>query len=70
MVIPGAKVVDLANFGDNLINTEVKAKYSKSKRLEKGIAFPTCVSIGNCVGHYSPLSSDATQIQDGDLVKM
>ncbi len=36
-----------------------------------GIAFPTCVSVNNCVCHYSPLKSDPDLIvKDGDLVKM
>lgn len=36
-----------------------------------GIAFPTCVSVNNCVCHYSPLKSDPDVIlKDGDLVKM
>lgn len=36
-----------------------------------GIAFPTCVSVNNCVCHFSPLKSDPEVIlKDGDLVKM
>lgn len=36
-----------------------------------GIAFPTCVSVNNCVCHHSPLKSDPDVIlKDGDLVKM
>jgi hypothetical protein len=36
-----------------------------------GIAFPTSVSVNNCVCHFSPLRSDAEIIlKDGDLVKM
>lgn len=36
-----------------------------------GIAFPTCVSVNNCVCHFSPLKSDPDVIlKDGDLVKM
>ena len=36
-----------------------------------GIAFPTCVSVNNCVCHCSPLKSDPDIIlKDGDLVKM
>lgn len=39
--------------------------------LFPGIAFPTCVSVNNCVCHYSPLKSDPDVIlKDGDLVKM
>ena len=36
-----------------------------------GIAFPTCVSVNNCVCHFSPLNSEPDiLLNDGDLVKM
>lgn len=36
-----------------------------------GIAFPTSVSVNNCVCHFSPLKSDPDYtLKDGDLVKM
>lgn len=39
--------------------------------LFSGIAFPTCVSVNNCVCHFSPLKSDPDYtLKDGDLVKM
>lgn len=38
--------------------------------VEKGIAFPTCVSINNCIGNYSPLSDDALVLSAGDVVNM
>ncbi len=37
----------------------------------KGIAFPTCISINNVVGHFSPSSKeDKTVLAEGDLVKI
>uniref|UniRef100_A0A4W3HRQ3 Proliferation-associated 2G4 n=1 Tax=Callorhinchus milii TaxID=7868 RepID=A0A4W3HRQ3_CALMI len=42
-----------------------------SNRGHFGIAFPTCVSVNNCVCHYSPLKSDPDYIlKDEDLVKV
>jgi methionine aminopeptidase len=40
--------------------------------MEKGVAFPTCVNVNNCVAHYSPLESDAATVVlvDGDIVKV
>ena len=36
-----------------------------------GIAFPTCVSLNNCICHFSPLRSDAAvALKNGDLVKV
>lgn len=38
--------------------------------MEKGVAFPTCVSVNNVVGHYSPLKSEDSQVKNGDVVKV
>lgn len=67
---PGAKIVEICAFGDKFILDEVAKVYSKSKEMEKGIAFPTCVSPNNIVGHFSPLSDDTTLLNEGDLVKI
>ena len=57
----------------------------KGKPIEKGVAFPTCISVNECVCHNCPLETDqgmcaqdhpevnlADQgvLQDGDLVKV
>jgi len=67
--VPGTKVVDLCKQGDQLIEEGVATKFTKGK-IEKGVAFPTSVSVNNCVGHYSPLSSDTLVLQEGDVVKI
>ena len=39
--------------------------------LIAGIAFPTCISVNNCICHFSPLKSDPELLlKDGDMVKM
>lgn len=40
------------------------------KKIERGIAFPTCISVNNTVCHFSPLASDETVLAEGDVVKM
>ena len=36
-----------------------------------GIAFPCCISVNNCICHYSPLNSEPdTTLQIGDMVKI
>lgn len=42
----------------------------KSKKLEKGIAFPTCISLNNTCGHFSPLKDESRPLQEGDLAKI
>jgi len=48
--------VDICNAGDAFISEATSKIYNKKgTKVEKGIAFPTCVSPNNIVGHYSPL---------------
>lgn len=42
----------------------------KSKKLERGIAFPTCVSVNHVLGHYSPMADETSVLQDGDVAKV
>lgn len=65
----GAKVVDICSAGDALIAKEVSGIF-KGKQIEKGIAFPTCVSANSIVGHFSPQTDDATTLKTGDVVKI
>lgn len=67
--VPGKKIVDLCAFGDKAIADQTASIYNKEK-IEKGIAFPTCVSVNNCAGHFSPLLNDTAVIAEGDLVKV
>ena len=67
---PGSKVVDLCVFGDTVISNQC-ANVFKTKKIEKGVAFPTCVSINEIVCHYSPLASDdSIVVKEGDVVKV
>ncbi len=67
--VPGKSVAELCAAGDELINKELAPKY-KGKKVEKGIAFPTCLSLNNCCGHFSPLKEDSIDLKEGDVVKM
>jgi curved DNA binding protein len=65
----GKSVLEICTFGDNFINEQLTKVY-KAKNIEKGVAFPTCISVNNCVGHFSPLVGDTTVLAAGDLVKI
>ncbi len=76
-LVAGANIADLCTLGDKRIEEEVQKICKKSKDasgnlLKKGIAFPTCISVNECVGHFSPLRSDTTVpvLADGDIVKV
>lgn len=67
----GSTVCSLCQLGDKLILEETSKVFKKEKAMKKGIAFPTCISVNNCVCHFSPLLSEAAVIlKDGDIVKI
>lgn len=43
------------------MDEEVKKIFNnkKSKKLERGIAFPTCISVNNIMGHFSPMKDES-----------
>uniref|UniRef100_A0A8D3CGR6 Proliferation-associated 2G4, b n=1 Tax=Scophthalmus maximus TaxID=52904 RepID=A0A8D3CGR6_SCOMX len=57
----GVSVLSLCEKGDAFIMTETGKIFKKEKDMKKGIAFPTCVSVNNCV---------YVILKDGDLVKI
>eukprot|EP00331_Platyophrya_macrostoma_P020969 CAMPEP_0176466192 /NCGR_PEP_ID=MMETSP0127-20121128/37750_1 /TAXON_ID=938130 /ORGANISM="Platyophrya macrostoma, Strain WH" /LENGTH=386 /DNA_ID=CAMNT_0017859321 /DNA_START=57 /DNA_END=1217 /DNA_ORIENTATION=- len=67
---PGAKVVDLCKLGDEAILDKVQSMF---RGVEKGIAFPTSISINSCVCHNSPVPGEETTPQVvalGDVVRI
>merc|ERR1712121_296526 len=64
-------VRDLYILGDNRLTEETSKAFKKDKKLTKGIAFPTCISVNNCICHFSPLTTEPDVIlADGDMVKI
>jgi len=69
--VVGASVLEICEFGDSQILQETGVCFKKEKEIKKGIAFPTCVSVNNCICHFSPLKSDApVLLKENDLVKV
>ncbi|GJQ13622.1 hypothetical protein GpartN1_g5413.t1 [Galdieria partita] len=71
---PNASVLELCKLGDSQIlqyTSRVfnKAKTATGEKVDKGLAFPTCVCVNHCVAHFSPLSDEDTEpLKEGDLV--
>eukprot|EP00760_Papus_ankaliazontas_P031786 PhM_4_TR5460/c0_g1_i1/m.73345 len=76
LVTPGANIMELCNAGDKAILDEVAKVYNKGTgedKIEKGIAFPTCVSVNNVVCHFSPCEEDSKDVPPlaaGDVVRV
>jgi len=67
----GASVLGLCEFSDGKLIEETNKVFKKNKEIKKGIAFPTCISVNNCVCHFSPLKSDPdVTLKTGDMVKI
>ncbi len=67
--LPFIDVITLCDWGDKLINAQASRIY-KTKKIEKGIAFPTCVSVNETVCHFSPFPEETFKLKEGDVVKM
>ncbi|ORM39735.1 Proliferation-associated protein 2G4 [Babesia sp. Xinjiang] len=68
----GASIKALCKMGDDMILAETAKVYNKKengRKIEKGIAFPTSVSLNEICDNYSPIE-DGDVISDGDMVKI
>ena len=72
LCVAGADVYTVCMAVDTLIDEELRKVYNskKTKKMERGIAFPTCVSVNETMGHFSPLKDDSFALKEGDVAKM
>lgn len=69
--VVNASVTEICQYGDELITSETSKVFKKEKEMKKGIAFPTCLSVNNCICHFSPLTSEPDYIlKEGDVIKV
>lgn len=73
LVKPNASIYEICVNTDNFVRQELAKVYTK-KKYTKGLAFPTCVSVNEVCGLYSPTAEDLdvnhkTLVQ-GDVVKV
>lgn len=72
--IPGAKILDLCKFGSTIIDTSTSKLYNKKVNgavIEKGVAFPVCISVNDVICNHSPLASEEVEpLKAGDIVKL
>lgn len=67
----GKTVLELMQLGDEAVEQGTAAVF-KDKKMSKGVAFPTTVSINQVVCNYAPLPSDDASkaaLKNGDVVK-
>lgn len=66
---PGMTLNNIATIIEDKINEETN--YDKNNPLERGIGFPTGLSVNNCVAHYTPNYKDIDIIlNETDIIKI
>ena len=65
--VPGAKILDLCEFGHTVMETQASKLYTKKvdgKLIDRGVAFPVCISVNDIVCNHSPLATEETVSHD------
>lgn len=72
LCVEGGDVSAICGEVDTFIEEELKKTYSnkKSKKLDRGIGFPTCISVNEIASHFSPGPDDTIKLANEDLVKI
>lgn len=72
LCVADADVSTVCGTIDEFIAEELTKVFSnkKSKKLERGIAFPCCLSVNEIAGHFSPCPDDSIKLANEDLVKI
>jgi curved DNA binding protein len=52
-----------------VLHAQVKATFT-AENPDRGVAFPTCISVNNCVAHFCPTSDHPAVLAVGDVVKV
>mmetsp|Transcript_12416 Transcript_12416/g.29240 ORF Transcript_12416/g.29240 Transcript_12416/m.29240 type:complete len:387 (+) Transcript_12416:154-1314(+) len=67
-------IATICEMGDKSLEDETGKLYNKKdkegRKMEKGIAFPTCISVNEIAGHFSPLKGESRKLAKGDVVKV
>jgi curved DNA binding protein len=72
LCVVGADISAVCGQGDKFMEEELRKVYNnkKTKKMERGIAFPCCISVNNIMGHYSPMADESSLIAEGDIAKI
>lgn len=71
--VDGADIATLCEMGDKIMEEETGKLYNKKdkgRKIEKGIAFPTCITVNELVGHFTPLKGESRVLKKGDVAKV
>jgi len=72
LCVEGADISTICGTIDEFVDEELKKTFSnkKTKKLDRGIAFPCCISVNEMAAHFSPCPEDSLKLNNEDLVKI
>jgi len=70
--VDGASVWEICQTIDAFILEGLQGVYNSkaTKKTERGQSMPTCISVNNVMGHYSPLEDESIKLANGDVAKV
>ncbi|XP_052862758.1 proliferation-associated protein 2G4 [Anopheles cruzii] len=69
--VVGASAKAICQKGDSMLLQEAEKHYKNEEGMKKGVAFPTCLSVNNCICHFSPSRNDPDYVlKENDVVKI
>lgn len=67
--VEGADIYELCSIGNQLILEKCSKVYAQ-KKIDKGVAFPVCISVNDICAYFSPIKEESMKLANGDLVKI
>ncbi|MES1910973.1 MAG: hypothetical protein MHM6MM_003486 [Cercozoa sp. M6MM] len=68
--VAGAAVSEICASTDNYIREQCATVFTKNKTMQKGISFPTCVSVNSCLGHFAAVEPVRFTLAEGQMAKI
>ncbi|XP_049850286.1 uncharacterized protein LOC126322409 [Schistocerca gregaria] len=70
--VPEKRIFDLCELGDRLIIklADEACSSGDKKKIKRGVAFPTCISVNECIGHFCPGENNQDTLKKGQVAKI
>ncbi|KAJ2362468.1 hypothetical protein H4S01_004763, partial [Coemansia sp. RSA 2610] len=70
VVVPGMSVAAICSYADQLVEANCAVVFRKEGSIERGVAFPTTVSVNRIIQNYTPGPDDDYVLREGDVAKI
>ncbi|KAJ2773522.1 hypothetical protein IWQ56_000239 [Coemansia nantahalensis] len=70
VAVPGMSAAALCSYADSLVEAICSSVFRKDESIERGVAFPTTVSVNRIIQNCSPAAGEDYTLREGDVVKI